>query len=58
LISVRFNDDGTITEVKLVTSSTNPLVDDACVNAAKLTRQIPPPPPTYKKRKVGVSCEK
>lgn len=58
MISIRFSDDGSITEVKLVTSSGNPLVDDACVNAGKLTRQVSPPPPTYKKRKVGVTCEK
>lgn len=58
LISIRFGDDGTITEVKLMTSSGNPLVDDACVNAGKLTGKVSPPPPTYKKRKIGVNCEK
>src|SRR5262245_49863162 len=35
MIAIRFSDDGTITDVKLVTPSGNPLVDDACVNAGK-----------------------
>jgi TonB family protein len=58
VISFRLSEDGTVGDVKLMNSSGNPLVDDACVNAAKLTRKVTPPPPTYKKRKLGVSCEK
>jgi protein TonB len=38
--------DGTISDVKLAKSSTNSFVDDACVDAAKLTAKAPPPPPT------------
>jgi TonB family protein len=57
---IRFHlgDDGTISDVKLVKPSGNPLVDDACINAAKLTRKVSPPPPTYTKRNLGVDCEK
>jgi TonB family protein len=58
VISFRLGEDGTISDVKLITSSGNPLVDDACVAAAKLTRKVAAPPPLYKKRKLGVSCEK
>lgn len=58
IVAIRLGDDGSISDVKLITSSGNPLVDDACVNAGKLTRKVTPPPPTYKKRKLGVSCEK
>ncbi|HEX3902806.1 MAG TPA: TonB family protein [Polyangia bacterium] len=38
--------DGTIGDVKLAKSSANSFVDDACVDAAKLTGKVPPPPPT------------
>jgi TonB family protein len=58
VVSFRLGDDGTLSDVKLLNSSGNPLVDDACVDAAKLTRRVTPPPPAYKKRKLGVSCEK
>lgn len=57
-ILVRFGDDGTITDVKLRKSSGNPLVDDACVDAAKMTRKLPPPPANFHKRGIGVACEK
>ena len=57
---IRFHlgDDGTVSDVKLLESSGNPLVDDACVNAAKLTRKVTPPPPNFKKRNLGAFCEK
>ena len=57
---IRFHlgDDGTLSDVKLFKSSGNPLVDDACVDAAKLTRRVTAPPPTFKKRNIGVACEK
>ncbi len=45
-ITFRIAPDGTISEVKLAKSSTNSFVDDACVDAAKLTGKVPPPPPT------------
>jgi len=45
-ITLRIAPDGTIGDVKLVKSSTNSFVDDACVDAAKLTGKVPPPPPT------------
>ena len=57
-IRFHFGDDGTIGDVKLTKSSGNPLVDDACVDAAKLTRKVPPPPPTFHKRGISVACEK
>jgi TonB family protein len=57
-IRFRFSEDGTISDVKLTKSSGNPLVDDACVNAATLARKIPPPPSTFTKRGISVACEK
>ena len=48
--------DGTLTGIKLVKSSGNNFVDDACVDAAKLTGKVPPPPPTV--RGMRVQCEK
>lgn len=57
-IRFRFSDDGTISDVKLTKSSGNPLVDDACVDAAKLAHKVPPPPSTFKKRGISVACEK
>ena len=45
-ITFRIAPDGTLGDVKLVKSSTNSFVDDACVSAAKLTGKVPPPPPT------------
>ena len=57
---IRFHlgDDGTLSDVKLMKSSGNPLVDDACVDAAKQTRRVPPPPSNFKKRNIGAACEK
>lgn len=57
-IRFRFSDDGTISDVKLTKSSGNPLVDDACVDAAKLAHRVPPPPSTFHKRGISVACEK
>ena len=57
-IRFHFSDDGTISDVKLTKSSGNPLVDDACVDAAKLARKVPPPPSTFKKRGISVACDK
>jgi protein TonB len=48
--------DGTLTGIKLTKSSGNSFVDDACVNAAKLTGKVPTPPPTV--RGMRVQCEK
>jgi protein TonB len=45
-ITFRIGPDGAISDVKLAKSSTNSFVDDACVDAAKLTGKVPPPPPT------------
>ena len=39
-------DPRVIGDVKLAKSSTNSFVDDACVDAAKLTGKVPPPPPS------------
>jgi protein TonB len=57
-IRFHFSDEGTISDVKLTKSSGNPLVDDACVDAAKLTHKVPPPPPSFHKRGISVACEK
>ena len=43
-ITFRIAPDGTVSDVKLAKSSTNSFVDDACVDAAKLTGKVPPPP--------------
>jgi TonB family protein len=57
-IRFRFTDDGTIVDVTITKSSGNPLVDDACLDAARLTRQIPAPPASFPGRAVAVSCER
>jgi TonB family protein len=44
-IEFRFTADGKITSVNLTKPSGNSFVDDACVNAARLTGRVPPPPP-------------
>jgi len=48
--------DGTLTGIKLTQSSGNSFVDDACVDAAKLTAKVPPPPPST--HGMRVQCEK
>jgi len=55
-IRFRIAADGTISDVKLTKSSGNNFVDDACVQAAQLTRKVPPPPP--KIPGMRVACEK
>jgi TonB family protein len=48
--------DGTINDVRLTKPSGNSFVDDACVDAAKQTGKLPPPPPGT--RGMRVQCEK
>jgi TonB family protein len=48
--------DGTLSDIKLVKTSGNSFVDDACVSSAQNTRQVPPPPPTI--HGIRVACEK
>jgi len=43
-IHFRIGPDGTISDVQLTKPSGNSLVDDACVDAAKLTGKVPPHP--------------
>ena len=50
--------DGSLSGVKLVKTSGNAFVDDACVNAAKLTAKVPAPPPTFRNRGIRVACTK
>jgi len=57
-IRFRIGPDGTLSDIKLTKTSGNPLVDDACVSAAQLTRKVPPPPPGSKVRGLVVACEK
>jgi TonB family protein len=45
-ISFHIAPDGTLTDVRLIKPSGNSFVDDACVEAAKLTQKVPPPPST------------
>ena len=48
--------DGTLAGIKLTQTSGNSFVDDACVDAAKLTGKVPPPPPSV--HGMRVQCEK
>ena len=50
--------DGALTGIKLLKSSGNNFVDDACVNAAQETAKVPPPPAQYSGRGIAVECEK
>lgn len=54
-VRFRIAADGTLTDIKLVKSSGNPLVDDACVSAPMLTRQVPAPP---RPRGIIAVCQK
>jgi TonB family protein len=55
-IAFHIGSDGAITGVKLTKPSGNSFVDDACVDAAKLTGKVPPPPVGV--RGMRVQCEK
>jgi TonB family protein len=57
-IRFRIGADGTLSDIKLTKTSGNPLVDDACVSAAQLTRKVPAPPAGSKVRGLVVACEK
>ena len=57
-IRLRIGADGTLSEIKLTKGSGNPLVDDACVSAAQLTRKVPAPPAGSKVHGLVVACEK
>jgi TonB family protein len=50
--------DGTLGAIKLLKSSGNGFVDDACVNAAQITRKVPAPPAQFSNRGIAVECEK
>ena len=50
--------DGTLSAIKLLKTSGNSFVDDACVNAAQTTAKVPPPPAQYSGRGIAVECEK
>jgi TonB family protein len=55
-IQFHIGSDGTLADIKLVKSSGNSFVDDACVNSAQATRKVPPPPSHI--RGIRVACEK
>jgi len=57
-IRFRIGTDGTLSAIKLTKTSGNPLVDDACVSAAQLTRRVRPPPAGSKVPGLIVACEK
>jgi TonB family protein len=57
-IRFRIAADGTLSDIKLMKTSGNPLVDDACVSAAQLTRKVPPRPPGSTLKGLIVACEK
>jgi TonB family protein len=57
-IRFRIGTDGSLSAIKLTRTSGNPLVDDACVSAAQLTRRVPPPPAGSKVPGLIVACEK
>ena len=57
-IRFRIGTDGTLSAIKLTKTSGNPLVDDACVSAAQLTRRVRPPPPGRRSAALIVACEK
>ncbi|HEY5090091.1 MAG TPA: TonB family protein [Polyangia bacterium] len=48
--------DGTLSDIKLVKTSGNSFVDDACVSSAQTTRKVPPPPASI--HGIRVACEK
>jgi len=48
--------DGTLSDIRLSKSSGNQFIDDACVQAAQLTRKVGPPPPAL--HAIRVACEK
>jgi TonB family protein len=55
-ITFHIGADGTISGVRLTKPSGNSFVDDACVDAAKLTGKVPPPPASV--HGMRVQCEK
>jgi len=57
IIRMTIGANGALSNIKLTKSSGNPLVDDACVSAAQLTRTVPAPP-GGKARGLAVECEK
>ena len=55
-IAFHIGADGTLADVRLTKPSGNSFVDDACVDAAKQTAKVPPPPPGV--RGMRVQCVK
>jgi TonB family protein len=55
-IKFRIGPDGALSDIKLSKSSGNSFIDDACVQAAQLTRKVGPPPPSL--HAIRVACEK
>jgi TonB family protein len=58
MIQMTIGADGTLSAIKLRKTSGNSFVDDACVNAAQITRKVPPPPVQYSNHVIGVECDK
>jgi TonB family protein len=57
-VRFKLGEDGTLSDIKLMKSSGNSFVDDACVSAAQQTAKVPPPPEKFRNRGIGVACEK
>jgi len=56
-IKFKVTTDGSLVGAKLLKTSGNPLVDDACVSAAQMTRKVQAPP-NGKPRVYAVACQK
>jgi TonB family protein len=57
-VRFRIGEDGTLSDIKLMKTSGNSFVDDACVSAAQQTRKVSAPPAKWSNRGIGVACEK
>jgi TonB family protein len=58
LISLRISEDGTLENIKLLKSSGNSFVDDACVSAAQRTHKVSPAPVKWRDRDIGFQCDR
>lgn len=57
-VRFKLGEDGTLSDIKLMKTSGNSFVDDACISAAQRTAKVPAPPEKFRNRGIGVACEK